>query len=392
MPRAHWLNADFDLSFRPGGFPPEYRRQVDELSLHGLLAGEPADRVLVDVEPPADFLAHLDASGLPLARPVLRRDADPEDDFAPWGWNQRAAEMACTFRNPPPHPPVEAVAQVNGRRFGHDLEQRVDGAGFGLGVTGDLASVEALAAEYGDILVKAEHSNAGVGHRRIRRRRLGATDRRWLDATLAHGPVAVERWRPRLADLCAVYTVAPDGQPRSLAVHEAVHTADGAFLGALYGDDSAVLPWRDAIGESSVRTAAAIRAAGVTGPVCQDVLVWDNAGRPCLRPLVEINARRHVSEGWARLGRLAGGVVYGRFFAARKLRLPDDYAGFRQALSGDRWHPGERRGVLATSPLWFDDRGRRRRPFKIGVALCGDSRAEVMAMEERFRDRFEVGR
>jgi hypothetical protein len=392
MARAHWLNADFDLSFRPSGFPSDYQRQVDELSLHGLMAGEPEDRVLVDVILPPDFLSVLEASGLPLARPIQRADADPEDDFAPWGWNARAAAMARTFRRPAFHPPVEVVAKVNGRQFSHDLERRLDGDSIALGTVTDLGSVVALAAKAGDVLVKAEHSNAGVGHRRIRRPELTATDRRWLIATLDQGPVVVERWLERTADLCAVYDVDDDGAARNLAVHEAIHTADGAFLGALYGDDAAAHPWRDAIERSAAQVAAAVHAAGFTGPVCQDALVWSDDGRPRVRPLVEINARRHVSEGWSRLGRLVGGVVYGRFFAARKFRLPESYEAFQRALGGDAWRTAERRGVVPTSPLWFQDGDERRRPFKIGVALCGDSRAEVMAMEERFRDRFEAGR
>ncbi len=86
---------------------------------------------------------------------------------------------------------------------------------------------------------------------------------------------------------------------------------------------------------------------------------------------------------------LAGPVVYWRFFNARKFNLSDSYQGFDLALADDAFDPARRRGLLLTSALWLGEDQTRRQPTKLGVAMVTDTAEQALAMDRRFRDRFE---
>jgi len=172
--------------------------------------------------------------------------------------------------------------------------------------------------------------------------------------------------------------------------HEVVNTADGAFIGAVFDGGSKVLePWLPAMDEAAATVARLLAEAGYFGPVCLDAFVWEDGGTLRLRPVVDLNARLHISTQALRVWREWGGdrVVYWRFFSARKLRLPADYRELEEALGEEAFDPGARRGVLLTSPLCLGEGGRR--PGRFGILMAGDSREEAEGMERRLRDRFE---
>ena len=202
--------------------------------------------------------------------------------------------------------------------------------------------------------------------------------------------MVLEWWLERTKDLCAVFDVSPKGRVEGFAVHETMHTADGGFIGALY-DRTTEFPaqWHDALEVNAKTVAGALLQEDYFGPVCIDALIWNDCGIQRLRPLVDLNARRHASEGWRRLAEQWGGCLYGRFFSVRKLRLPPTYESFEHALGNDAWDPATRTGAIATSPLWLEGPGNRRRPRKLGVIFRGQSREGVLAMEKHFREVFE---
>jgi hypothetical protein len=392
--REHLLNADFDLSLAPGwpgSMPPELRRQVDELALHALLVAAPGDSVLVAEPPPEELLAHLEAHGIAPPELTVRPAVRAERCLAPYGWNDEAARLSLRYDHPVDHPPVEVVRRVNGRSWGAALERRLDGREHALGTARSIEAVQALAAGPPEgVVVKAEHGNAGLGNRRIAPGGLSRVDRRVVGRLLEGGQVLVERWYRRCLDLSTTFEVDAAGLVRSVHVHEVVTTADGAFIGALFEPEPRrLLPWRAELEEMAARVGAALYAEGYHGPVCVDSFTWRDGATERLRPLVEVNARGHISSGALALWRRRGGrgVVYWRFFSRRKLvAAPDRLAAFQAALGEDALGAAGPGGVLVTSPLRL---GSGRRPHKLGALLIGSSRDEVLALEHRLRTRFE---
>lgn len=393
----HLLNAEFDLSLRPRWRPPggaSARRRIDDLAWHGLFLARDHDSVLVPEPAPDDFCELLDLAGLSV--PAVRIvDDDDLDRLSPFGWNARAAELNRRSRSPAPHPDLETVTRVNGRRFSAALERELCGGGH---TVAEARTEGELRRRLGELpeaddgwIVKAEHGNAGLGNRRLRNRRIDGGDltavRRLLDED---DGVVVERWRPRLRDLCATFEVTDRGTAADVGLHETVTTADGALIGALFERDHEPLAeWRPAMTDTVRAVADRLAAEGFFGPACIDGFVWSDRGRPRLRPLVDLNARRQMSAGaarlWHRLG--ARGAAYWRFFTRRKLRLPASYRELDRALGRDAYDPDRRAGVLPTSPLWLGPD--RRAPAKAAILLLGSDRAEVLALDRRFRARFE---
>ncbi|MCD4749836.1 MAG: hypothetical protein K8R59_10730 [Thermoanaerobaculales bacterium] len=397
MSREFWWNADFDLALQPGwkaSSEPGLGAQIRELGHHALLAASPDDSVLLAQAPPEGFLSYLVQNGLEPPKTSILPELRPAAEFTPYGWSPQAVALRGRYDYPSPHPKMEIIRRVNSRIFGHELERDAFASPT---PRGSFSTVDELVSILADEpewphgwVVKTMHGNAALGNRKIRSRKPTKEDHTWLSGALVRGEMVLERWLPREVDMCAVFEVTESGAVTAPRLHETIHTAEGGFIGALFDPDSTWLrPWREELSTHALKIGSALAGEGYFGPVCIDALVWRKNNRLQLRPLVEINARRHVSEGWARLAREWGGCVYGRFFSARKLRLPQGYREFHEALGGDAWDRRSRHGALLTSPLSFEDQGHRRRPRKLSVLFRGSGRDEVMAMEERFRDLFE---
>ncbi|MCK5377976.1 MAG: hypothetical protein KAJ78_01180 [Acidobacteria bacterium] len=397
MPSEHWWNADFDLALQQGRDPSGdegLQIQVRELALHALTAAEPEDSVLLYEPPPDDFLRYLGHRGVSLPLISIFPEVRGKFQFRPYGWSPQAIALKGRYDQPAASPGLETVRRVNGRSFGHGIETHRLGCDVPRGAFASLADLQALLNSEKDRpegwVAKTEHGNAGLGNRRLRKRQLDEADIRWLSARMESGPMVLEWWLRRTKDLCSVFNVAADGRVEDFAIHETINTADGGFIGAMYdGEAVASAEWHEVLADTAETVTAALLQEGYFGPVCIDALVWNDAGTPRLRPLVDLNARRHASEGWRRLAEEWGGCLYGRFFSARKLRLPTTYEDFEGALGEDAWDPAARTGAIATSPLWLEGPGNRRRPRKLGVVFRGQSRQAVFAMETRFREVFE---
>jgi hypothetical protein len=284
---------------------------------------------------------------------------------------------------------------VNGRRFSANLERELTDDSHIIGVFSVFEMLQAAladrpASEKGWML-KADHGNAGLGNRRLRSLYLSEADRELAQRLLAEDEyLLLERWRPRILDIAATFDLGPGGEVLRSELHEIVNTADGAFIGALFDHDSdTIRPWRREMHETVAFVAERLAAAGYFGPVCIDAFVWNEAGGQRLRPLVDLNARMHVSAPILRLWRQWEGdrVLFWRFFSSRKLTLPDSYAEFEHALGDDVFDADSRRGVFLTSPMRLRQESRRLARF--GVAFSGTHRTEIEEMEHRFRTRFE---
>ncbi len=397
MPNEYWWNADFDLALQPGWDPsdnPGLEAQVRELALHALVAVSPEDSVLLAENPPEDFLRYLERNALPVPQISILPDVRPDFEFTPYGWSPQAMALKCRYSVGVSSPPLETVRHVNGRSFGHRLERELQDSKIPRGAFASLLELKDILNSEPNRpdgwIAKTEHGNAALGNRRLRTRHLDERDIKWLNPRLKQGPMVLEWWLNRTVDLCSVFHVSKNGRPESLTIHEAIQTADGAFIGALYDQTStAHSAWRDALIHTADTVAKALLMAGYFGPVCVDAFVWDDQGASRLRPLVDLNARRHASEGWRRLAQKWDGCLYGRFFSTRKLRLPPTYEEFERMIRYNEATPARDIGAIATSPLWLESEGARHRPRKIGIVFRGHSREHVFSMETRFREVFE---
>jgi len=393
-------NAEFDLSLRPrwaGPGRPSAARWIDEFALQFLLAGGAEDSLRLPGELPGEFLESMERHRLVMPRSTVRPAVRSEQTFTPFGWNAAAIELGTAYAQPTAHPPLETVQRVNSRSFAAAVERRLVGSDYHVGEFDSVEGVVSALERADDAplgwLAKSNHGNAGLGNRRLRSRRLTEPDRRWLQGTLAEDDwVVLEPWCRRVVDLCVTFAVGLDGCPSGLAVHEIVNTSDGAFLGAVFEARPAVTAgWQPDLRRAADVVASGLAKEGYFGPVCVDSFVWTDGGRRRLRPLADVNARRHMSMAARRLWLEWRGerVVYWRMFSRRKLKLPDHHRHLERELGRDDFDAKSRRGVLVASPLWVAWGGRRRRPRRLGVLFVGETRHEVIAHERRFRERFE---
>ncbi len=398
MSFEYLLNADFDLSLRPRWQPPaggSAKHRITDLAWHALFLAEPGDSVVVPEPAPGDFVDHLERSEIEVPALTVAPANRSDQHLSPFGWNAGAAARNLLYDTPVDHPPLDTVARVNGRRFSALLEDELFGGGHTLAEIRSEAELlhrlESLPDSPEGWILKAEHGNAGLGNRRFRTRDLVGGDLKLVRRLFDEDDVALlERWRPRLRDLCTTFAVTAAGEALEIGLHETVTTADGALIGALFEEDPEPLAeWRPFMAEAATAVAGRLTEVGYFGRACIDAFVWNDGSRSRLRPLVDLNARREMSAGasnlWRRLG--GRGAAYWRFFNRRKLMLLGSYGEFEQALHGDAYDAKGGTGVLLTAPLWVGPD--RRAPAKAAMLMLGRDRGEVFALDRRVRERLE---
>lgn len=399
MTREHFLNAEFDLSLRPGwsrDAAPGLAAQIRDLALLAVPAAAPGESVVLYEPLPEEFGEWLTGHGLDPPQVSLHPARRPGSELAPFGWNRHAAELDRGSARRARRPSLDVVRRVNDRRFADRVAREVLGeTEHVLGTAQSPAGVRRLlvadAGHAGGWVVKARHGNSALANRRVRHAPPDPGEERLLAGLLAaDGVVTVERWRPRECDLSVVCEIRRDGGLAGASAHEVVNTAAGAFLGVLLepADGAALAPWREPLLATAAEVGSELAGAGYFGPVCLDAFVWRDGGHLRLRRLVELNARRPMSAGFARLADRWQGrrTVYGRLVSGRRLRLPAGYAALDAALGDDRFDADRGYGVLPISPLWLGPQ--RRRPRRAGIAFVAADRLSALAMADRFRRRF----
>jgi len=386
--RTHYINTGFDLGLRPRAPQvelPRLKRQIRELSVQGLLGARAGDAALVLTEVADEFLHHLDACGIPVPRVLLHPDVDPSMRFRPFGWSVEAIELNQLHRLPADHPPLSVIRRVNSRSFALELERELFPESASGTVIDDIAALEALlsgASTTDEWIVKGEFGNAGLANRRMRAQGLSAADRRFVDRLLVENDrLVVEPWLPRERDWSVVFEVPLDSS--TLRVHETTYTRDGALIGALLSSDGPEnTPRVEELCDMAERVASRLEEEDYFGPVCVDAFSWRDGDSLRLRPFVDLNCRRSMSDGASRLRReiAPDRTFYYRFFNRRKLTLPDEIQPALAALGDRRYDPSRRLGVLLASPLGH---------AKLAVIFVAESRQQALAFETEFRARHE---
>ena len=386
--QTHYLNAGFDLGLRPraprGGLS-RLDLRVRELSVQGFLGATPGDAVLVLTEVPDEFLQHLDDCGVPVGRVLRSPEVDRSTRFRPFGWSDEAVELNALHDRPEDHPQPSVIRRVNSRSFAVELERELFPESAAAAVVEDVAALESIldrTSPTGEWVVKGEFGNAGLANRRLRAPRLSDADRRFVETQLTEsGRVVVERWLQREEDWSVVFDVPFD--PTAVRVHETTYTRDGALIGALLeGGEGQDFACFEELAVAAERVAKRLEAEGYFGPVCMDAFRWRDRGATGLRPLVDLNCRRSMSDGAYRLRqRIAPDrTFYYRFFNPRKIALPRELTAMLDALGDRRYARSKRRGILLASPPDHT---------KVAVIFVAESRREVLELESELRARFE---
>lgn len=394
MPRAetHYLNADFDLGLRarPARLErPRLVRQVDELSVQALLGTVPGDAAMVRRSVPDAFLDHLTRCGLTRPDLLMERRPAPGSIFRPFGWSDEAMELNRAHDTPTPHPNRAVIRRANSRSFGLELESSLSGDDVvGQLVDGrePLESILGQVASGTEWVIKGEHGNAGLANRRVRAGHLTASDRRFVDGLLAEDDrIVVEPWRDREVDWCMVFDVPFERD--GWRVHETRCTADGALVGALFEPRPSFSreqsDYRDRLVRIAEAVASRLATIGYFGPACVDAFSWRDGATMRLRPLVDLNARRSMSEPAYRFWQTTAPErsVYYRFFNRRKLSLPARTEDAVAALGELAYDRDRRRGALLASPPEFS---------KLAMIFVAVDRAASLSLEREFRSRFET--
>ena len=394
---THYLNPDFDPGLRPRPRQidhPKLQRQICELSVQAWLAAGRGDAALCRAEVPPEFLEYLAACGLDVPRLLAHPNIDPETRLRPFGWSAEAMKLNRRHRHPDRHPSLTTIRRVNSRSFGLELEREIaPESPLGSHVE-SVAQLEAFLSEApaGEWILKAEHGHSALANRRLREPALTAADRSFVDRRLAEDDLLiVEPWLDRQQDWSVVFEV--PFERSSLRIHETFGTRDGALIGALFEHDApAPDEWIERLAATAERVAARLEQEHYFGPVCVDAFSWNDDGKTRLRPLVDLNCRRAMSDGahrlWGRLG--ARRTLYYRFFDRGKLALPEELPQLLHAMGAQRYDPSTRRGILLAAPLRLGPAEEAWATRKPAVILVADDRSGVFELERAFRERFEV--
>lgn len=273
--------------------PPRVLRGVSALA--GLMAAFASDGDRLWTPAPVDaarWVWPTGARGLARVEPVSGDldDVSRESERA-LAWCQTRSVVARFGGSDP-----NAVARVNHRRFGHELERALGVEVAGARMVASVDELEEATADWPrdrSWIAKAPLSAAG----RLRLRRRGpdlddaarARLRRLFDR---FGELLFEPWLERVRDLGCCGRVADDGAVEVAPPHGLDTDEVGIVRGIEVGDGLLSADHERALSDTTRAVGEALRAAGYRGPYGVDAFVYrDGAGGERLRPLVEVNAR-----------------------------------------------------------------------------------------------------
>ncbi len=392
----HYLNSDFDLSLgRHPSINPGLERQVRELSVQALIGADASDAAWVRADIPSDFTAYLSENGVPVPQLITHPEIDLTRQLRPFGWNDEAIELNSRCERPATHPPLSVVGRVNSRHFGCGLEAELfpdDPPGTVVRNVAELQTFLHRASADSEWVIKADHGHAGIGNRRLNSNHLSEVDLRFVADRLDQNDcMVIEPWLRRTCDYSVVFDVPFD--VGSLQIHETICTDGGALVGAIFEPEPQAAAPSKTLSDAAARIAARLESEGYFGPASIDAFKWHDGNRTRLRSLVDLNARRSMSDGayrlWHRL--VPERTLYYRFFNLRKLTcLPRKLGQVVDSLGSRRYDPSIGRGILLASPLQLGLDGESRAPGKLAVMFISEARSEMFALERWFRNEFEV--
>jgi hypothetical protein len=314
MPRVFLPNFDFEHQLAEPSraeFGGAVRQINAELAGVWLSVAEPGDAVWSPAGKPI-FDDYFEAwSGCPVAPSKIRWITDDSqlvrgDELCPWGWSEQVVKLGRIRGLTCPAPPIDAVREVNSRRFSFELETewRVGLDGFAWVTSLDqLRNVLAGATRFcHGWLVKALLGMSGREQLVGRGADLSPPMLGWLTQRFERdGAVIFEPRLDRIAEAGLQWQIPRHGEPVFVGVAPMIDppNASGGYFGSrIDPPEFADSRWHDAV-EVSSRVASEVQRRGYFGPLGIDAMLYrDDGGHTRLRPIQDVNAR------WT-MGRLA---------------------------------------------------------------------------------------
>jgi hypothetical protein len=228
------------------------------------------------------------------------------DELCPWGWSERVVTWGRLRGLTCPAPPIDAVRDVNSRRFSFELEIErqcgIDGAAV-------IESLGQLREALGDAarfqrgwIIKALLGMSGRERLAGRGSELAPPMLGWLRERLARdGAVIFEPWLDRIAEAGIQWDIPQHGGPVFVGVAPMIDPPNSS--GGYFGSRIDPHGFSDSVGQPAIdvtaRVASEVQRRGYFGPLGIDAMLYRDAdGQTRLRPIQDVNAR------WT-MGRLA---------------------------------------------------------------------------------------
>ena len=441
-PSVFWFNPACDRCAGLDGVqtPPKWMAQVaEDLETVPALACAAGDVVLVGRRPRREHLSELQAAGLETPEFALVDGASGLEGhplaerrlgaLRPWGVAPDSEQLLAPLKGSVAGPgkvPVwsSALRRLYSKEWSAALlaeflegrrEDWLCGAGVvgqRCGSMGDVRQALDLLEERGwsRAVIKALFGAAGRGQVRISRAaELGEAEdplkgakRGRVERLLAEqGAVVVEPLLEGVADLSAQYEVGADGKAVLLGITRFVTDGRGQYLGSflhrkvdgldeqvrrfLYGDGRDSRRLRRLCEELAGQMEPGLAAAGFSGPLGVDALVYRDRGGLRLKPVIEVNPRMTMGRVALQLARRvhAAGTALWLMLRVRDI----EEAGFENAgaFAGEmrRRHPVEMtaEGDLVSRGVLFTTDPQRAKAF-LTLLVAAESLEECKAWFE----------
>ncbi len=285
--------------------------------------------VVIGQRPSLTTLRRLHASGFEIPQFVDQASDLGErliEKHQPWGWSEATAERLGEAWDPALGVLYDKTwAFEQRRRFTekstHPLLAPIQGQ-----VCTRLSEVEAQVLGGDEWVVKAPLSTSG-GHRIRIQGALDEAAHAWLERHLSLGPVLVEPWYQRLADLSVQVHITPE-RVKTVGTTRFWTTGSGSYRGAVIGRWTQGLPSpisralhlgdAKAVLESQAHAVArSAQELGYEGPLGVDAMVVQTQAGIALVPILEVNPRYTMGRIAIGLGRFCAGHG-GWFFLSRR--------------------------------------------------------------------------
>ncbi|MGB0992355.1 MAG: DUF455 family protein [Akkermansiaceae bacterium] len=349
-PVVHWFNPNAESHAAAAAVGASYTPSKMELTMEQdlelltLAWCRRDDMALLRERPDNAHLAQLLRAGLNLPEIVTQGELSGQSErklggIRPWAWSPEASQMlepfSCQVSPSIPQPWRKPIPNLwLSKGSGVQLQQMLDLPETAIhcsDLDATIRKTESLLAT-GEVLLKADFSCAGRGHRRVTS--LDEATRSWIKNTLQqHGGVVIEPWHDRCFDFSSLYEM-KSGDCQFLAVTRMENDARGRYLGTridskwgsgmdaeqrefFFRRSGAPAFYRDTL-------PAALREMlpGYTGPVGIDAMIYRHAdGSLALRHIIELNVRMTMGRIAYELHRKLTPSGSGRFSILRKRQL-----------------------------------------------------------------------